>query len=110
MLSWQADMPSCINQWGAHLNVQRATGKDWSYYLVKHALTAEPIGNIHFDTAAAIQLGLQNLARGILGVIVTSLVLSTCAGRPSQLLGPDLALSPSRVGECTWPALCSWGS
>ena len=51
----------CLGLWGAHMNLQRVTGTDWSFYLLKYTLKAECTGPFDLDTHTLKRMGLGHL-------------------------------------------------
>jgi len=50
--------PAVLLLWKAHMNVQLVTQQAWSFYLLKYALKAEPMGQLNLDSTVLHNLGL----------------------------------------------------
>lgn len=50
-----------LKYWGAHMNLQRVTGSDLSFYLLKYTMKSECIGKLDLDSGAFKRLGLDHL-------------------------------------------------
>ncbi|KAG2482459.1 hypothetical protein HYH03_018605 [Edaphochlamys debaryana] len=46
--------------WGAHMNLQRINSSNWSFYVLKYAMKAEPTGSLRLDPASCVALGLED--------------------------------------------------
>ncbi|PNH12316.1 ATP-dependent DNA helicase PIF1 [Tetrabaena socialis] len=57
--------PTIALLWGAHINLQRVTSSNWSFYLLKYALKCEPSGDLRLDPASRVLLGLPELEPGM---------------------------------------------
>ncbi|KAG2496073.1 hypothetical protein HYH03_005992 [Edaphochlamys debaryana] len=50
--------PTVALLWGAHMNIQRITSTDWSFYVLEYALKAEPCGTLKLENLSHVALGL----------------------------------------------------
>jgi hypothetical protein len=55
--------PIILLLWNAHMNIQRITATQWSYYILKYTTKLEPHGALHCDERAAQSLGLHGLSK-----------------------------------------------
>ena len=53
--------PVILLLWGAHMNLQRITQTAWSFYVLKYAMKAEPVGRLVIDPEGMSQLGLHRM-------------------------------------------------
>ena len=89
--------PLALLLWGAHMNVQRVTGADWSFYLLKYAMKIECIGKLDLGTATPERLGLGDLPQSQLHPLNT-MVLS----RPVAPAEASSTKSRSSSSQAAW--------
>ena len=65
--------------WGAHMNMQRVTGTDWSFYLLKYTMKSECTGKLDMDTSTLERLGLSHLPQAELHMLNTMLLAKPVA-------------------------------
>jgi hypothetical protein len=54
--------PIILLLWQAHMNIQRITATQWSFYILKYTTKIEPHGSLHCDERACQALGLYGLS------------------------------------------------
>ncbi len=54
--------PQLLLIWGAHMNLQKVTGNNWSFYVLKYSMKAEPEGTLNLNPINAKCLGLEGLS------------------------------------------------
>ena len=72
--------PLVLLLWGSHMNIQRITDTEWSYYVLKYTTKAEPDGYLSLDERAAELLGLFDLSP-----MQRKLVASTVCSKPTSV-------------------------
>jgi hypothetical protein len=66
--------PLILLLWRAHMNIQRITDTQWSYYVLKYASKIEPIAEMCFDQKVAESFGLYGLSDTELQVVTAALL------------------------------------
>jgi hypothetical protein len=54
--------PGVLLCWNGHMNIQRITNTDWSYYVLKYAAKAEPTGELEVDEHVMQALGITDIS------------------------------------------------
>jgi len=64
--------PQLLLIWGAHLNLQKVSGTNWSFYILKYSMKAEPHGALNLDVDSAKVFGMEGLSTAQLKVLAVS--------------------------------------
>lgn len=78
VVSYHPEALSILNN---HMNIQRVTDTNWSGYMLKYALKAEPSGELNLDSDLADRLGIRDLSREqlkLLSAAILSRPVSPC--------------------------------
>ena len=54
--------PGVLLCWNGHMNIQRITNTEWSYYVLKYAAKEEPTGELHVDEQVIEALGIHGIS------------------------------------------------